>query len=243
MHDNIYSVFIAEDEEMAINSLLEFITSRSELRLAGISKNGDEALEKLTVSRFDLLILDIHLPHLSAIEVLEGITWTPFVIFTTAHDQYAIKAFDIGAVDYLIKPFSIQRFNRAIDKFIMLYDHKIEKERKYPVGFSFKDKGKYRVVPYKDIVYFSSHAKNTIIHTDKQDYESMILLKDIEIKLPPDNFRRVHKQFIVNINYIESLEYYLGGQYMAYLNDVDETSIPIGKKYAPILKEILQIET
>ena len=120
-----YSVFIAEDEYPARKILTDFIAKRPELELTGIAKNGKQALQMLSeennseACRYDLLLFDIQLPVLSGIEVLERLENIPYVIFITAHNEYAVKAFEMGIIDYLIKPFTEIRFNQAIEKFLM----------------------------------------------------------------------------------------------------------------------------
>ena len=99
-----YSVFITEDMIHARDLLIAYIKTRPELELQGIAKNGEEALEELSRKNYDLLLLDINLPILSGIEVLEQLKKIPYIIFTTAYDKYAIRAFEFGAIDYLLKP-------------------------------------------------------------------------------------------------------------------------------------------
>lgn len=241
--DKTFSVFIAEDEMPARELLVDYLLTRPELRLSGIAKNGAEALDKLLCREYDLALIDIDLPQMTGIEILERLKNIPYIIFTTAHDAYAIKAFEFGAVDYLLKPFTLERFNRSIEKFLNL-----QKQGNRPVearsatGFSFKEQGKHYILPYEKIIYFTSHGKKTIIHTDEREYESHAILKTIESRLPDDIFIRIHKQYIVNIRYISAIEYYIGGQYIAYLNNSDENSLPVGKKYAPFLKGRLRLD-
>lgn len=119
-----YSVIMAEDELPARTLLTGFVKTRPELILQAVAKNGEEAVQSLSSAIYDLLLLDINLPVFSGIEVLEKITQIPYVIFTTAYSHYAVKAFEIGAIDYLHKPFSLERFNRAIDRFLSIkQDH------------------------------------------------------------------------------------------------------------------------
>jgi DNA-binding LytR/AlgR family response regulator len=238
----IYSVIIAEDELPARELLIDYLLTRPELKLCGVARNGEEALRKLTDEEFDLLLLDIQLPVFSGLEVLERLDDIPYVIFTTAYDQYAIRAFDFGAIDYLLKPFSLDRFNQSIDRFLAeKADNKPCAIRPHDFGLSFKENGKHYLVSYQDILYISSHAKHTVIHTEDKDFETSCILKEIELKLPADIFFRVHKQHILNIGFVSNIEYNIGGQYIAFLKDKDESSIPIGRLYAPALKERLKI--
>jgi DNA-binding LytR/AlgR family response regulator len=241
--DDAYSVFIVEDEMPARELLVEYLLTRPELTLAGIAKNGRDAIAELSCNSYDLVFMDIHLPQMSGIEILERVAKLPYLIFTTAYGTYALKAFEFHAVDYLLKPFSMERFNQAIDKFLHLKrgaDRKAGQSGE--TGFSFKDQGRHHILPFKDIVYFTSHGKHVVIHSIGRDYETSMMLKDIEHRLPHDLFIRIHKQYIVNIRYISMVEYYIGGQYLAFLKDDDESSLPVGKKYAPLLKERLRLD-
>ncbi|MCP4131783.1 MAG: response regulator transcription factor [bacterium] len=233
-----YSVIIVEDEEPAIVVLTDFIEKRPELEIAHIATDGDEALEKLTQEKYDLLFLDIQLPFLSGIEVVDQLEDIPYVIFSTAYDKYAIKAFDVGAVDYLLKPFTRERFNEAVDKFL-----KAKRENKRyaytPKNFSlsFKQDKQQCLVAYQDIIYISSSGKNTVIHTEDRDFETPTLLKDLEEKLPENIFLRVHKQYIVNRSFITRIRSEGGGYHMVVLNDEDQSPIPVGRAYASQVRE------
>ncbi len=236
------SAFIVEDEQPARELLIEYVLLREELKLEGMAQNGEDAVQKLLKKNYDLLFLDISLPVISGIEVLDKLDSFPYVIFTTAFDQYAIKAFDLGAVDYLLKPFTLDRFNQAVDKALSI----IKGEKPYfdspkSLGLSFKENNKHYIIAFDDIVYLSSNAKQTVVHTEMRDFETQQLLKDLGIKLPEDHFIRIHKQFIVNLSYVSRMEYTIGGQYEATLKDDEMTKLPVGVKYAPDMKKKLNI--
>ena len=108
-------------------------------------------------------------------------------------------------------------------------------------GFSFKEKGVHYIVKYSEIIYCTSQGKTTVIHTTERDYQIPQLLKDIDIKLPRDIFLRIHRRHIVNIHYIERLQYYEGGRHIVHLKDDDETILPIGKDMTKLLKKQLGV--
>ncbi|MCP4134045.1 MAG: response regulator transcription factor [bacterium] len=236
--DKTYSVFIAEDMVTARKLLIDFVSANPNLILADTAEDGEEALKKLSANTYDLLLLDIHLPLLSGIEVLEQLEKKPYVIFTTAHDRYAIKAFELGAIDYLLKPFSKKRFNQSIDRFLLHKNQNISYTvSPEEVSLSFREEGKSYLLAYQEIIYLSSHGKHTIIHTEEKDFETPIILKDIEKKLPSETFFRLHKQFIVNVQHASHLQYNEGGKYMLFLNDHDDSFLPVGRMFAPQLKD------
>lgn len=233
-HDGLYSVLIVEDEVLARELLVDYLLTRRELRLSGLARTGEEALTQMTARDFDLVLMDIRLPRLTGIEVLERLKKVPYVIFTTAHENYALRAFDCGAVDYLLKPFGMDRFNRSIEKFLTVRDAGVRMAPEN--GFTLREGGRLHILPYQDIIYVTSHGKNTVIHTVSGDREAPLMLKEVELRLPSGMFARIHKQHIVNVRYISWLEYYIGGQYLAFLNDEDESSLTVGRTYAPSLK-------
>ncbi|MBN1496398.1 MAG: response regulator transcription factor [Spirochaetes bacterium] len=240
---DIHTVFIAEDEVPARELLVDYIMARPELKLAGIARDGEDAREKLSSSFYDVVFMDIRLPHLSGIEVIQGLKKIPYLIFTTAYEQYAVRAFELEASDYLLKPFSAERFNRAVDKFLHMCVSAGRHEAAVSCsGFALRERGRHCIVPYNDIMYVSSNGKNSIIHTVDEEIETSVILKDVEDRVPADLFMRIHKQHIVNIRYIAAVQYYIGGQYFAYLSDADESPIPVGKKYASLLKVRLNLE-
>ncbi len=121
MKEKVYKVLIVEDYPLSRELMIKFVKSLPDLSVAGIAKNGDEALNKLQTSQFDLVMMDIDLPIISGIEVLKKITSRPYIIFTTGSKEHSLKAYELDAVDYLLKPLSFNKFNRAIERFRALY--------------------------------------------------------------------------------------------------------------------------
>jgi DNA-binding LytR/AlgR family response regulator len=240
MGNEIIRVFIAEDEQPARELLLDYIFKRSELKLEGWSKNGQEAYEKLCEKEFDLVFLDINMPIMTGIEVLEKLTDPPYVIFTTAYDKYAIKAFEFSAIDYLLKPFTQERFNSAVDKALATIIKKTPVANPATrLGLYFKaDENRY-IISFDDIVYVSSKGRHSFVHTKTKVFETAMPLKEISKKLPQDLFVRTHKQYIVNLKAISHVQYLIGGQYAAFLKDAAKTTLTIGRMYVSELKEKL----
>ncbi len=241
MSEEQLSTFIVEDELPARELMVDYVLSRPELRLDGMARDGQEAIEKLQQKReIDLLFLDIQLPDCNGIEILEQVSRVHHVVFTTAHDSHAIRAFEIGAVDYVLKPIAIERFNQAVDRVLELRDHR-QFFRPSRLGLSIKEGENHYLLPYQEIVYLSSNRKHTILHTVRKDHESARLLKDFEESLPPELFQRIHKQHIVNLSFISHIQHLIGGRYEAFLKDEDETTLPVGRQFADSLKQKLNI--
>ncbi|MDH5654741.1 MAG: LytTR family transcriptional regulator DNA-binding domain-containing protein [Spirochaetia bacterium] len=108
-------------------------------------------------------------------------------------------------------------------------------------SLSIKEQENYFVIPHNEILYLSAHNKITVIHSLKRDFRTSRLLKEIDEKLPEQKFMRIHKSFTVNLSQISHIQYFMGGSYLAFLKDEDETNLPVGKKYAPLLKSRLEL--
>ncbi len=240
--DELYSVLVIEDELPARELLVDYLTARPELKLAGVAKSGEEALRKLSNGDYDLAFLDIRLPLMSGIQVIEGLVKAPYLVVTTAYEEYALRAFEVGAADYLLKPFTADRFNRSVDRFLRERAAGRQGPAATAGGFPVRERGRHCILPYRDIMYVSSNGKNSVIHTADGTIETPVILKKIEDIVPADSFMRIHRQHIVNMHRIAALQYYIGGQYIAYLNDGDESPLPVGKKYAALLKSRLNLE-
>lgn len=236
------TAFIVEDEFPARELMVDYVTARPELKLVGFARDAAEALEKLRDRDIDLLFLDVQLPDRSGIELLGDLQRVRHVVFTTAHDGHAIRAFEIGAVDYLLKPISEERFQQAVDRVLAVAGARDRWFQPSQLGLSIKEGDNHFLIPHNEIVYLTSHGKRTIIHGTRRDHESARLLKDVEADLPAALFQRVHKQYVVNLGYLSHIQHLIGGRYEAYLKDEDESVLPVGRQYADALKSKMNIK-
>lgn len=235
-----YSVLIVEDEYPARELLIQSLLTRPELQLKGIAKDGAEAEAALRGGSFDLVFLDINLPVQSGLDVLgclSELDRQPNVIFTTAYREHAMDAFEHKAVDYLLKPYTLERFQQAVDRaLVFLKSDGGQSSALKRHGIFISENDRHCFVPYEKILYLSSHGKQTVVHTNGGDFRTPRLLKKMESLLPEQSFARIHKQFIVNIMQISHLEYFMNGSYVLHLKD-DEESLPVSRTFAPSLKE------
>lgn len=241
--NNQYSVIIVEDETPSREILKKNLSEFPEFKLQNIARNGKDALQILNENKYDLLFLDINLPLMSGLEVLDNLKKDlPYIIFVTGYDKYAMKAFEIGAIDYLLKPYTKERFRQSINRFISFK----KENKRYDLNYEkhclpFKENRTQCLVAFNDIIYISSHGKHTVVHTEEKDFDSATLMKDIESKLIPDMFMRIHKQYIINIYYITKLKSSSGGRYIAILKDSDENALPVGRIFMQPLKKKLEV--
>ncbi|MCE9599889.1 MAG: LytTR family DNA-binding domain-containing protein [Spirochaetia bacterium] len=239
IRSNLIRVFVVEDEPAANELLCSLVQRRPELILSGSATTGTEALERLRLEQVDLVFMDIHLPDISGFHILEQLDPEPYVIFTTGSGDRALDDFEIGAIDYITKPVSKERFNRAVDRALPVF------QSKAPVlsrrtGLFIAEKENYFLVKFADIIYVSSHENYSALHTTGRDYVTYCSLKKMEERLPAEEFLRIYKQYVVNLNRILRVQSDQNGNYTVFLDDADETELPVGRTYLPRLREILQ---
>jgi DNA-binding LytR/AlgR family response regulator len=236
------SVFVVEDEIESLRMMQDYVKRQGQLELAGHATNGEQALEAVKKNNYDLILIDLNLPGLNGMEVLRYIDTNmekkPQIIITTAFIEHAVQGFEIGAIDYLPKPISFERFQKAIARVRQKISARLAYEGKLGV-LNIKEKNQMHRVRFKDIRYLSSHGKHTIIHTTKRDYETASLLKDVLENISSVFFLRVHKQYVINLKYASHLRYDSGGRYVLSLRGDAETNLPVGARFSKELREKL----
>lgn len=240
-----YSVLIIEDEYPARMLMMDYVMNCPELKLAGIAESGDKANTILNEKKFDLVFMDINLPVVNGMDILRSNhSKSTFFIITTAYSEHAVEAFDLDATDYLLKPFSFERFRKSVDKALRY----LQESKQTPpndiqtqIHLKIQSDSAVFLLPYPDIQFISANNKSCVVHTTQKDYETPKLLKEIEEKLPTNQFIRIHKGFLVNLSYVASLRYDKGGSYTIQLKNEDETTLPVGRSYAQSLKEALKL--
>jgi len=216
---------IIEDEPLAQNVLKKYIAEVSYLELVAICSNALEAQETIQLQNIHLLFLDINLPKLSGINFLKTLPAPPLVIFTTAYPEFAVEGFELDAIDYLVKPFSFERFLKATNKaFNKINRQPANLNDKTADDFIFlkSDKKVYKI-DLDDIVYAEATGDYVKVITREGQYTSNITLKRLLEELPSNLFFRVHKSFIISANKIKFFE----GNYIK----VGQADIPIGAAY------------
>ncbi|HOO70872.1 MAG TPA: LytTR family DNA-binding domain-containing protein [Spirochaetota bacterium] len=237
-----YSVLIVEDEEHAIDYLSGLLAQWNIFSDISIARNGAEALDLLRNKKFDIAFMDIDIPVMSGISVLQNIEQHPHVIFTTGFSEYAVKAFELNAVDFLVKPFNRERFNAALERALRAIEYRDFSRGIQPSSsISFREKDVYHVIPLNQILYISSFSRITIISTAQKDYQTLCSLNDIASKIDMTHFIRIHRNHMVKKEVISELKNIKSNQYIVVLNDHDETPLPVGRSYLGPLKKTLQM--
>jgi DNA-binding LytR/AlgR family response regulator len=226
-------VIIVDDEPLALEVLETYLTHFPELNLKAKCANAVEAFEALSEGDIDLMFLDIQMPQISGIDFLKSLKNPPKVIFTTAFSNYALEGFELNAVDYLLKPFSLERFTKAVQKFKEIYakNDKTLSEAEAPDYIFVKADKKLIKLRFEDIFHVEGLKDYVMLHTPNGRIVTLQTMKSLEEKLPSSNFIRVHRSYIVNLNLIELLE--------TNSVTVNKKKIPIGKNYKDELFNVI----
>lgn len=229
------NVIIVDDEPLAIEVIETYLSQFPELKLKAKCSNAVEAFEALESAEIDLMFLDIQMPQISGIDFLKSLKNPPKVIFTTAFSNFAVEGFELNAVDYLLKPFSLERFSKAVQKFLEIYTKKENKttllSEDEPDYIFVKADKKLIKVRFEDIFYVEGLKDYVMLHTPTGRIVTLQTMKSLEEKLPSDIFIRVHRSYIVNLKLIELLE--------ANSVLVNKKKIPIGKNYKDELLNVI----
>lgn len=227
MNQKTISCIIVEDEPPAIKVLQKFSEKISELNIVGIFQNPLEALQELRQSEVDLLFLDINLPDLNGIELLKSLKSPPKVIFTTAYSEFALEGYELQVTDFLLKPFSFERFVMAVNKAL----DEIEKDKKLEGLSGTKDQGvlvikadrKIYRVPFEDIHILQAYGDYVKIQTSDKQLVPKATLNHLERLLPMDQFMRIHRSFIIALDKVEYVE--------GNLVHIGDKNIPLAKSF------------
>ena len=226
---------IIDDEYLARQRLLKLVEPYDEIHVVAECRNGAEAIEKIHIKKPDIIFLDIQMPDMNGFEVLTKLKIHPHIIFTTAYDSYAIKAFEVNAVDYLLKPFDEDRIRIALDRAFALKKEKKEahiegrikklmqtyeaKNSEFLSQFSIQNKGRETTVFVDDIVYFKSDGNYVRIITDEKTYLYRKTISSIHENINPEDFLRIHRSLILKKTYIQDTKYLGNNTYQFQLKN------------------------
>lgn len=220
---------IVDDEPLARSEMRSLVTEISKIEILGEFSNALSALEFLKDNDIDLIFLDIEMPLVTGLEFAEMLPKKSLIIFTTAYSQYALKSYELEAVDYLLKPIDPQRLEKAIEKAI-LYTGLLSKDtvkntvESNTADFLFiKAERRFYKISFSDIKFIEGLKDYVVIHTKQQKLITAMNLKTIHQKISGESFIRVSKSYVVNMNYIDSFD-----NHNIYLED---SEIPLGEVY------------
>jgi len=220
-------VVICEDEPLAVRALREYLRDVDWIEVVGDARNGSDAVRLIQKLEPDLIFLDVRMPGLTGLEVLERITHHTAIIFTTAYDEYALSAFEVGALDYLVKPFGKERLLESLDRVrVRLVGEGIAGRRgraesgaHYAARLFARHKGGIVPVSVDRIVRIDATSGGVSLITDGASFSSDASLGEIQERLNPKEFLRVHRGHIVNLSHVAKIEKYDERRFLIRLDD------------------------
>lgn len=215
---------IVDDEPLAREVLEKYISDCPMLDLKESCGNAFEAMDLLDRHPIGIVFLDINMPKLSGLSMIRSINHPPEIIFTTAYPEYAVEGFELDAADYLVKPFSFERFLKAVNKALKrIESRKADASSDQRKFLMVKADGKIYQVDHGSIQYLEAMGDYVRIHCDGKVITTYDTLKGLETILPPEHFQRVHRSFIIALDRIS----YMEGNRLR----VSESDIPVGQSY------------
>lgn len=241
-------IMIAEDEPMAKKELIFLLEKEQDVALCPSAETGEELVELYEAHEPDVVFLDVHMPGMTGVEAAQKITeiavlHPPLFVFTTAYDEYALDAFEIAAVDYLLKPYDDTRFHKAMERIrgrlAILEKEMLEREQQGSSSKLLVDDGERIVVVDPASIYYAVPFKRMLeIHTEEKVIYSRMNLQELENKLSGYDFFRTHRSYLVNLNHIQEITPWFNGTSNVTLNDKAQTTIPVSRSARKILLKL-----
>jgi two-component system LytT family response regulator len=238
---------LIDDEPLARTITREYLQSYRDIEIVQECNDGFEGVKAITQHKPDLIFLDIQMPKINGFEMLELVDPCPAVIFTTAFDEYAIKAFESHAIDYLLKPFSKERFDKALNKWLDQRKHDaharataLTEEIRQPEERNrivVKEGGNIRIIPVHDIIYLEAYDDYVKIFTSKEMFLKKKTMSFYEQSLDSHQFVRVHRSYILQLAQLTRVEPFEKDSHIALLKN--GARIPLSKSGYTKLKEVL----
>lgn len=247
--NKVYRTLVIDDEPPARKRLLKLLKNFTDtFEVIGIAENGLLAKEKIEVLQPDLIFLDIEMPELSGFEVLQSLTYMPIVVFSTAYDQYSLKAFESNSIDYLVKPVKLERLQQTVNKLklfsrnlpnqnivALLKELAAKKEAEPMTSITIKKDGKLIFIKLDEVSHFKADERYVSVHSKRGLFLSDEPLSQLEQKLP-SNFLRVHRAVIINKNDVAEVQKYFNNRYVVSLLNKEKSSITTGRSYNEAVK-------
>ncbi|PWV45599.1 LytTR family DNA-binding domain-containing protein [Chitinophaga sp. S165] len=239
---------IIDDEPLAREIVKEYLQSFPQVQLMQECGDGFEGLKAIQQQQPDIIFLDVQMPKINGFEMLELVEELPAVIFTTAFEEHAIRAFEVNAVDYLLKPFSKERFDKAVQKWLDRHaadelqqtSALLETAASSPIQSNrvvVKINGKIKIIPVQDIHYLEAADDYVKIITPEGAFLKNKTMQFFEKSLDPQQFARVHRSYMLNINQVTRIEPYEKENHLAILKT--GAKVPVSKTGYPRLKAAL----
>lgn len=251
---NAIRTLVVDDEKLARDRLIGFLAKLDGVEVVGQAENGVEAVERIERERPDLVFLDVQMPGMDGFDVLKALSRpAPHVVFATAYDDYAIRAFEVEAIDYLLKPFARARVEEAVGRVRARLEHggggfdveavlrRIEDGRKEYLRQIPVHAGKrILLVPVEDVLWFGVEYRLVYAHTVERAFMTNFTLRDLEERIDPEVFFRAHKASLVNMRQVKEIVPWFGGRYKLVMRDQSGSEVPVSRAQARALRAKLR---
>jgi two-component system response regulator LytT len=235
----VLKALVVDDEAPARSELRFLLAEAGGVEVVGEAGNASEALQLIRAIPYDVVFLDIDMPGLSGMQFAEALAELerpPAVVFVTAHSEHAVKAFEVEATDYLVKPVEVSRLRRAIERLVPSEPVSgVARVERVPV----EKAGKKLLLSVEEIFHVMAKDDYSYLYTDGERYLSTLSLAELERRLEPRGFFRVHRRFVVNLAQVKEVVPMYGGTLLLTLKDRASTQVPVSRRRVPSLKKAL----
>ncbi|TLM92967.1 MAG: response regulator transcription factor [Actinobacteria bacterium] len=229
---------VVDDEAPARSELRFLLSEAGGVEVVGEASNAMEALQLIKAIPYDVIFLDINMPGLTGVQLAEALSAhprPPAIVFVTAHSEHAVKAFEVKAADYLVKPVEIERLKQAISRLTPVAEQAPARVDRILV----EKAGKKLLIAVEDILYIMAKDDYSYLHTGGERYLSTMSLASLESKLDAAGFFRIHRRYLVNLQCVKEVVPMYGGTLLLTLTDDAATQIPVSRRRVPALKKAL----
>ncbi len=240
---------IVDDEKLARERLLSFLRGYDDIEVIGQAKNGVEAVRAIDEESPDLVFLDVQMPGMDGFEVLKTVKKSPQVVFATAFDEYAIRAFEVHAADYLLKPIARTRLEEALRRVRLRLDGQSTapqlrelmelleaRQRRYLTQLPLHRGRQILVMPTEQILWFEVEYRLVYAHVDGDRYMTNFTLRELEERLDPEVFFRAHKSRLVNLKHVRAIVPWFGGRFKLVMRDQKGSEVELSRAQARELR-------
>ena len=256
----VMRAFLVDDESLALKRLQRMLAATGRVEIAGTSTDPVEAIEAIVKAKPDVLFLDIEMPGMTGFQMLSKLDPQPLIVFTTAYDQYALEAFGVNSVDYLLKPIEAAQLARALDKVDRMRGGveprpEIQKlldrlatlataggsQPAYPDRIASRTGERLELVELARVTHFFARDKLTYAATAAKNYVVDHTIQELEQKFDPRKFVRIHRAILLNLDYVHELNTWFAGRMMVRLKDEKHTELTVSRDRVRALKERLGV--
>ncbi|MFE8700393.1 LytR/AlgR family response regulator transcription factor [Cytobacillus sp. FJAT-54145] len=237
-------VLVVDDEHYSRVELKHLLGEFPNVQVVGEADSGEGAIMKVIQLQPDVVFLDVEMPKLNGMEVAKSLLElknVPIIVFATAYPQFAAEAFRYEAIDYLLKPFDEDRLSQTVTRIEKLLSSKVDRKKTKPIGkLAVEGEGEILYIEPKNIKYIYREEKVSKIITVEKVYEVKLPLKDLEARLAHFPFFRIHKSYLVNLDYVTKLTPWFSGTYQLEIENSLE-KLPVSRNYLKELRSMLEI--